>query len=85
MEWTTPHSTVRGFCGAEAVLVTDGYLLARWNHAQCRGWLLYTAVVSHRREYTHVRWIASAGVESLDWSDGQAIRWAEGLIAAQGQ
>lgn len=81
MDWAKPRTTVYGFWTADALLVTDGYLLARWNHTDCRGWQLYTVVERRRHEYTGVRWVVGAGAESLDWSDEQAARWAEGAIA----
>jgi hypothetical protein len=69
MDWTKT-TNVPHFGGAEPVLVSDNWLLAKWNHSQCRGWPLY------RRSGSRTRWLAGAGFESLDWSDEQARAWA---------
>jgi len=80
MNWTEPQSRPLGLDGAEAVLLSEPCLLARWNHSQCRGWQLYA-----RRQWLSAgtRWLAGAGVESLTWTNEQAIRWAEDLIRQQ--
>jgi hypothetical protein len=71
-------SHVRGFTGAEAIFVTNGWLLAKWNHSKCRGWQLY------RREApftSRTRWMAGAGAESLGWTKEMAMDWASQQIA----
>jgi len=80
MNWSKPKSSIYGFSGADALLVTIGFLLARWNHSQCRGWQIYTVVERVRNQFTNTRWMTGAGPESLDWSEEQVVRWAEGVI-----
>jgi hypothetical protein len=80
MNWEKPRSNVYGFSTADALLVTDGYLLAKWNHSQCRGWQLYTVAERVRDQFTNTRWVAGAGADSLEWTVEQTIRWAEGMI-----
>jgi len=77
MEWIKA-TNVPHFGGAEAVLVSGDWLLAKWNHSKCRGWQVY------RRAGSRTRWLAGAGIESLDWSDEQAQGWAELQIATMG-
>jgi hypothetical protein len=66
------------FSGAETVYEADPWLLAKWNHAKCRGWQVY------RRAGSRTRWLAGAGFDSLDWTDEQAQGWAERQIATMG-
>ena len=77
MEWKV-ITYARNFHGAQALLRTEGYLLALWNHEQCRGWQLYR--FDHRGQ---TRWMAGAGAESLAGTDEQARRWAEEVIEQQ--
>ena len=84
MNWAKPKTSIYGFTGAEAQLVTDGYLLARWNHSQCRGWQLYSVAERVRDQFTNTRWVAGAGAESLEWTDEQVVRWADGVIGDRG-
>ena len=81
MEWSKPKSSIHGFTGADALLVTDGYLLAKWNHSQCRGWQIYTVTERVRHQYSHTRWVVGAGADSLEWSEEQVVKWAAGVIA----
>ena len=79
MNWTKPRSRPSGFNGAEAVLLCETHLLALWNHHRCHGWQLYACFPP---KHTRTRWLAGAGGASVDWTDEQAIKWAEGQIAA---
>lgn len=78
MEWAEPEF-VPGFSGADTVFMAGNWLLAKWNHSKCRGWQLYRRIQPHR-----TRWITGAGLASLDWTDDQAIRWADQQIASAG-
>ena len=78
MTWKIPHSRPYGFGDAVAAYTTESHLITKWNHARCRGWQLYAF-----RHPSRTRWLVGAGVESLAWSDEQAMRWAEERIAEQ--
>ena len=70
------------FNGAEAVYETEGWLIAKWNHSQCRGWQLYCRPSRHSQR---TRWLMGGGLESLGWSDEQAQEWAAKQVAGLGQ
>ena len=82
MTWTKV-THVRGFSGAEAVYVADGWLIALWNHEKCCGWQLYSVVERPMNCYQRSRWVVGAGSESLGWTDAQAQEWAEKMVASQ--
>jgi hypothetical protein len=75
MEWA-PLKYVLNFDGAEAVFRSGDWVIALWDHSECRGWQVYK--FDWRGQ---PRWLAGAGVESVEWTDGQAQRWAEQVIA----
>jgi len=79
MNWIKPSIHPTGFQGAEVVFISETHLLARWNHSECRGWQIYARCSTRARSQT--RWIAGAGVESLTWTEEEALRWAEQQIA----
>lgn len=72
-------TNIQGFSGAEAVYEAEGWLIARWNHDQCRGWQLYCRPNTRSQR---TKWMMGGGIESLDWTDEQAQGWAEKQIAA---
>ena len=72
MNWNKIKN-MQNFYGAEAVYESSPWLLAKWNHSQCRGWQLYCRPSSQSQR---TRWLTSAGSESLGWTDEQAQVWA---------
>lgn len=77
MTWI--RATPNGFGGAIAVFANDTYLLALWAHEHCQGWQLYLGL-SSPYPFTRTRWLVGAGVESLGWTDEQAMAWGETQI-----
>jgi hypothetical protein len=81
MQWTKLHS-LTGFYTMLALYRSGLWILAKWDHEHCRGWLLYKIRRPSRADSAD--WVASAGPESLSWSDEEAQRWAEKIAGQAG-